>query len=319
MTNDLAASDVSDVPAASDPRCVDGILIVNKPPGITSHDVVARIRRITGQKRVGHAGTLDPLATGVLVVCLGTATRVAEYAAGNDKLYCAEIVLGATTDTYDADGQLTSVRPVSANLQTVERALQGFLGDILQRPPAYSAIKQGGQPLYKAARAGETVVPSPRPVRITTIRVIQYEAPVLTVQVECGKGTYIRSLAHDLGLCLGCGAHLRSLVRLRSGRFDLDDALTLGDAALAAEGGYLESLLWPADEVLLDTAAIILGGDRAGRVCRGAGIPVSVGANGSSVAELCRAYDLEGQLLALGVLDHQAGWWQPMKVFRPCN
>ncbi len=328
MSQDPAANDVSDPAPGGDARGgVSGILVVNKPAGITSHDVVNRVRRIIGQKRVGHAGTLDPLATGVLVVCLGTATRVAEYAAGNDKTYCAEIVLGAATDTYDADGQVTSVRPVAVTLPALERALQGFVGDILQRPPAFSAIKLAGQPLYKAARAGETVNPQPRPVRITAIRVIQYQPPAVTIHVECGKGTYIRSLAHDLGLCLGCGAHLRSLVRLRSGHFDLDDAMTLEQVALAAQFGYLESLLWPADEVLLDTAALILGAERADRACRGAGfalttggagIALSAGPESSSGTDLCRAYDLQGEFVALGVLDHQAGWWQPVKVLRPC-
>lgn len=296
----------------------EGILVINKPRGLTSHDVVNRVRRITGQRRAGHAGTLDPLATGVLVLCLGRATRLAEYAAGHDKTYCAEIVLGTSTDTYDAEGRVTAIRPVAADESDVRRALAGFVGDILQRPPAYSAIKRDGEPLYKAARAGQEVVTEPRPVTIRSIDLVAYQPPELTVIVECGKGTYIRSLAHDLGQALGCGAHMSALVRLRSGRFSLAEALTLDDLALAMEQGWLAAQLYPPDEAVLDAPAMILGADRADRACRGGGLPLSPRQEAAAGQVLCRAYDLAGEFIALGQLDRQAGWWQPEKVLRPC-
>lgn len=301
------------------PPSTDGILVINKPSGLTSHDVVSRVRRLTHQRRVGHAGTLDPLATGVLVVCLGQAPRVAEYAAGSDKTYCAEIVLGVATDTYDADGRVTARSPVRATLDDIQSALAGFLGPILQAPPAYSAIKQGGEPLYKSARAGLDVVVGPRPVRIDALRVVAYQAPVLVLQVDCGKGTYIRSLAHDLGQRLGCGGHLSALVRLRSGQFRLEDAITLDDLALAVEHGYLDRFLYAADETMLDRPAVILGPERAISIRQGKGLAMTPSPSGEAGAVLCRAYDLAGEFLALGNLDHRAGWWQPHKVFKPCN
>lgn len=301
------------------PPSTDGILVINKPPGLTSHDVVSRVRRLTHQRRVGHAGTLDPLATGVLVVCLGQATRMAEYATGGDKTYCAEIVLGIATDTYDADGRVTARAAVHASLDDIKAVLAGFLGPILQAPPAYSAIKQGGEPLYKAARAGLDVNPEARPVRIDALRVVAYQPPVLVLQVDCGKGTYIRSLAHDLGQRLGCGAHLSALVRLRSGRFRLEDAITLDDLALAVQFGYLDRFLYAPDETVLDQPAVILGPERATSVCQGKGLAIGAAPSGDTGPVLCRAYDLAGEFLALGQLDRRAGWWQPHKVFKPCN
>ncbi len=298
---------------------VDGILVINKPRGLTSHDVVSRVRHLTHQRRVGHAGTLDPLATGVLVVCLGQATRVAEYASGSDKSYCAEIVLGVATDTYDADGRITARSSVQVSLEDIQSALAGFLGPIMQAPPAYSAIKQGGEPLYKAARAGLEVTTEPRPVRIDALRVVSYQEPVLVLQVDCGKGTYIRSLAHDLGQRLGCGAHLSALVRLRSGRFLLEDAITLDDLALAVEFGYLDHFLYAPDETVLDQPAVILGPERATSIRQGKGLAMTPAPASDREPVLCRAYGLDGEFLALGQLDRQAGWWQPHKVFKPCN
>jgi tRNA pseudouridine55 synthase len=303
----------------STPPSIDGILVINKPPGITSHDVVSRVRWLTHQRRVGHAGTLDPLATGVLVVCLGQATRVAEYATGGDKTYRAEIVLGIATDTYDSDGRVTGRAAVRASLDEIQTALAGFLGPILQAPPAYSAIKQGGEPLYKAARAGLDVSTEARPVRIDALRVVAYQAPVLVLQVDCSKGTYIRSLAHDLGQRLGCGAHLSALVRLRSGRFRLEDAITLNDLALAVEFGYVDRFLYAPDETVLDQPAVILGPERATSIRQGKGLALTATPSGDAQPILCRAYDLAGEFLALGKLDRRAGWWQPHKVFKPCN
>jgi len=309
---------------------MDGILIINKPPGLTSHQVVDQVRQITGQRRAGHAGTLDPLATGVLVVCLGQATRLTEYLAKGDKVYCAEIILGVTTDTYDAWGQVRQSLPVTVSLEQVQDALRSFVGRVEQVPPPYSAIKQGGQPLYRAARRGEQVTATPRQVIIHDIRLIAWEPPALVIQVHCGKGTYIRSLAHDLGQRLGCGACLSALVRLQSGHFTLEEAITLEDLTLAIQGDYLDKFLYAPDEAVLDTPALILGPEREARVRRGQGVALAAAVPGflplapvdgdnalpiTPPRTLCRAYNLAGEFLAVGYLDAQAGRWQPKKVF----
>ncbi|MBV8821973.1 MAG: tRNA pseudouridine(55) synthase TruB, partial [Ktedonobacteraceae bacterium] len=201
---------------------MDGIFNINKPTGMTSHDVVAKIRKLLKQKRVGHAGTLDPAASGVLPICVGQATRVAEYLSESGKAYEAHIVFGITTDTYDADGTVVHTADTTQlSLEQIEVALQHYLGFQMQMPPLYSAIKLQGQPAYKRVRAGEQVTLEPRPIEIYQLRLLSWQNPHLTLAVECSKGTYIRSLAHDLGTHLGCGAHLAALTRTRSGPFHL--------------------------------------------------------------------------------------------------
>lgn len=205
---------------------MDGILNINKPLGLTSHDVVAQVRRAAGQKRVGHAGTLDPLATGVLLVCLGRATRLVEYLMGQKKVYETTIKLGQSTATYDAEGEITLIRPVPAlTLDQLEEALNQFRGEIQQVPPMYSALKQKGQPLYKLARAGVEVERSPRPVTIYELTLVSWQSPELKIEIHCSAGTYIRSLAHDLGELLGCGGHLTALKRTAVGSFTTDQAV----------------------------------------------------------------------------------------------
>lgn len=238
---------------------MDGIFNLNKPPGMTSHDVVARVRRLTRQRRVGHAGTLDPGASGVLPICLGQATRVVEYLSESGKRYRATVILGAVTDTYDAEGEVIRSAPVHVTREELEAALPAFLGAQMQLPPLYSAIKVAGQPLYKLARAGVEVQLQPRPIEIHVLDLIDWQSPALTLDVECSKGTYIRSLAYDLGERLGCGAHLGGLVRLRSGPFTLDESLTLEELAQALEDGTWENYLYAPDEALLDRHAVIVG------------------------------------------------------------
>ncbi len=207
---------------------LEGVLIVDKPAGITSHDVVNRVRRLAGLRRIGHAGTLDPLATGVLLLCLGRATRLVEYLVGQTKAYMAVLRLGQSTATYDAEGDVVAERPFAhVTPALVEEALAHFRGSIQQRPPAYSAIKQAGQPLYKLARQG---VPVERPLRSVTISALQmtcWNPPFVQLALACSSGTYVRSLAHDLGEVLGCGAHLTALRRTAVGSFTLADAVPL--------------------------------------------------------------------------------------------
>lgn len=206
-----------------------GILNINKPQGMTSHDVVNIVRRVTGIRKVGHAGTLDPLATGVLLACIGRATRLSEYLTASEKSYSATVRLGIETDTYDADGQTLISKPVSVNKDDVENTLRSFQGAIAQVPPMYSAIKQGGQPLYKLARRGETAERKARSINISHIAMTDWSPPDFRFEVTCSPGTYVRSLAHDLGQNLACGAHLTQLTRTRSGQFTLKDTVPLDD------------------------------------------------------------------------------------------
>ncbi|MDE3090508.1 MAG: tRNA pseudouridine(55) synthase TruB, partial [Chloroflexota bacterium] len=248
---------------------LDGILNVNKPAGMTSHDVVSVVRKFSRVKRVGHAGTLDPMATGVLLVCLGQATRVVEYLTDHDKKYRARVRLGIETDTYDATGAVVAQRAVTATREQIETALRGFIGKISQQPPAYSAIKQKGVPLYKLARQGKEVETAPRPVEIFSIDLRAVELPDVELDVHCSKGTYIRSLAHDLGEKLGCGAHLTALTRTASGHFTLDDAHTLDELSGAFDGGSAERYLIQIDEALLEFQAVIVDAATAKRLEQG--------------------------------------------------
>lgn len=205
-----------------------GFININKPLYLTSHDVVNRVRRKLNLKKVGHAGTLDPLATGVLVVCVGQATRLSEYVMASSKSYRACIKLGETTATYDAEGEVQSYTdPTSITRAEIDSQLDRFVGDIQQLPPIYSAVKMNGKRLYELAREGASVELQPRSVTIHSLTVEAFENPYLTLSVACGSGTYIRSLAHDLGEALGVGAHLCGLVRTQSGSFNLEQAVTL--------------------------------------------------------------------------------------------
>ncbi len=322
-------TDCADCPEArrrSKPRWVaprreiplSGILNVDKPPGMTSHDVVDEIRCLAGQRKVGHAGTLDPMATGVLLVCLGPATRVAEYLMQGRKRYLATIVLGTTTDTFDADGAIVSSGGASDfSYSEIEAALTRFVGHIEQVPPMYSAVKREGQPLYKLARQGKTIERAPRPVQIDAIDLLDWTAPTLSIEVACSAGTYIRSLAHDLGQQLGGGAYLDALVRLSSGRFALEDATSLERLAEAFEHGQETRYLLPLDEAFFDWPAAVVGTEAARRIVHGQAVTLadSLGSEGGGI--MARAYDLEGTFLAILSHDPKSGQWQPKKVFAP--
>jgi tRNA pseudouridine55 synthase len=308
---------------------VDGIFNVNKPPDLTSHDVVARVRRAARQKRVGHAGTLDPMATGVLPVCMGQATRVAEYLSAGGKAYRATIRFGVMTDTYDAEGAVVRTAPVALTSAEIATALPAFLGRQTQVPPIYSAIKRGGQPLYKLARAGKPVAAEPRLVEIYALTIVSWQSPDLALDVECGKGTYIRSLAFDLGERLGPGAHLAGLVRTRSGPLSLETSVALEELERALAEGRWADYLYAPDEALLDHRAAILGATsearmRNGQVLRFAAPPAPPtplsGAAGSEVAgppepeQLLRAYSVDGRFLGILRWEPTLGAWLPHKV-----
>lgn len=207
---------------------LDGALLVDKPPGPTSHDVVDAVRRRFGIRKVGHCGTLDPNATGLLVLVLGKGTKLAEKLTAEDKVYEGRIKFGETTDTYDADGRVVETKPVPPlTVEQLNELAAGFLGDQMQTPPMVSAVKRGGVPLYKLARKGVEVERPPRLVHIYSFRFSDYTEPFGTFRLACTKGTYVRTIAHELGQKIGCGAHLHSLRRIASGRFNLADALPL--------------------------------------------------------------------------------------------
>ncbi len=293
---------------------IDGILNIDKPYGITSMDVVRRIKRAARQRRVGHGGTLDPIATGVIPVCLGQATRLMEDVVGGSKSYRVAVELGVSTDTYDAQGEVTERRDASAvALADIEEALPGFTGDILQVPPMYSALKQGGKRLYDLARAGVEVEREARPVTVHDIIIEGWTPPVVTLRVDCGKGFYVRSLAHDLGQALGCRGHMKTLARLRSGAFSVDDALSLEEAeARFADGNWREVLHSP-DVALRGLRAIIVG-TRVEEMIRN-GRAIDADGAQAQAGERCRAYSTDGRFLAIVVFDAELLRWKPDKVF----
>ncbi len=291
---------------------LNGIFCINKPKGITSHDVVARVRKLLKQKRVGHAGTLDPLASGVLPVCVGQATRVAEYLSESGKAYQAEIVFGTATDTYDAEGRVTATASTSElTLHMIEEALEHFRGSLMQYPPRYSAIKIQGQPAYKRARAGETIELEPRHIVIYMLEILEWIPPRLTVNIQCSKGTYIRSLAHDLGMQAGCYAYLASLVRTRSGPFTISESISLEQVAEAADSGTIQRYIFPIDKAIEQYPIMELDAETVERVKHGNTFSHEQ-ANNSSLA---RVYDGSGTLIAIAEWDEEKQAWHPRKVF----
>jgi tRNA pseudouridine55 synthase len=209
-------------------RELHGVLLLDKPADHTSHDVVARLRGILHTRRIGHAGTLDPMATGLLVMLVGKATSLSQYLMSADKVYAGTIELGRTTNTQDAEGEVMETRPVPPLAEAdVRAALNAFLGDQYQTPPMFSAVKIGGVPLYKSARKGEEVAREPRFIRVMEFALTSWATPEIGFVLRCTKGTYVRTLAHDLGARLGCGAHLKTLRRTKSGHFDVAQAVTL--------------------------------------------------------------------------------------------
>ena len=227
----------------------NGVLNVYKEAGFTSHDVVAKLRGICGQKKIGHTGTLDPDAVGVLPVCLGNATKLCDLLAGETKEYEAVLLLGKVTDTQDLSGTVLEEHEVTADEKEAEAAALSYIGNYEQIPPMYSALKVNGKKLYELARAGKEVERQARPVQIFSIRILKTELPEITFRVECSKGTYIRTLCHDIGQKLGCGGAMKSLKRTRVGRFPIEEARTLGELERLAKEGRLEEALIPVEEL----------------------------------------------------------------------
>ncbi len=297
-----------------------GILNVNKPRGVTSFSIVSLARRLTGFRRVGHAGTLDPIADGVLPILLGQATRVVEYLIDQPKRYHTTVRLGQATDTYDADGEITAeADPSGVTQEALEAAARAFTGEIEQVPPMYSAVKHQGQPLYRYARAGEEIEREPRRVMVYSIDVVSFSPPDVELNIECGRGAYVRTLAHDLGLMLGCYAHLAALTRTRMGPFAVEDAITPEELREAAHAGVWQEYLWATDTPLESWRAAILAGPHVRAARDGSPlflVPSRPGAFTIGRGTPCRAYSAEGDFLA--VLRYEGGQlWRPDKVFSP--
>lgn len=248
---------------------LNGIINVYKEPGFTSHDVVAKLRGITHQKKIGHTGTLDPDAEGVLCVCLGAATRVCDMLTDATKQYEAVCLLGVTTDTQDTSGQIISEKPVDVTEDKVRECIKGFIGEIDQIPPMYSALKRDGKKLYELARAGIEVEREPRRITIYDIEVTGIDLPGITMRVTCSKGTYIRTLCNDIGEKLCCGACMKHLTRTRVGTYDLSTARRLSEIEELAREDRLEEALIPVADVFSDLPAVTVTGTGAARAANG--------------------------------------------------
>jgi tRNA pseudouridine55 synthase len=291
---------------------INGILNINKPAGKTSIWVVSLVRHYSGERHVGHVGTLDPLAVGVLPVCLGQAARMSTFILSQHKTYLAEIELGISTDTDDLEGRITQVSdPSNITLEQLEKLLPDFTGSILQKPPMYSALKHEGKRLYHIARAGIEVERAERQVEVSRIELLQWQPPRFTIEVECGKGTYIRSLAHDIGHRLGSGAYLKGLIRTSCGLFNIKDSITIPHLEDAFKNNYWQDMLYPMDMVLENFTAVIVNREQEHAIRNGR--PLSL--NSASSEKHCRAYSLDGRFLALLRSLPTDGVWQPEKVF----
>jgi tRNA pseudouridine55 synthase len=297
------------------PPPLSGFFNIDKPSGMTSFDVVAAVRRAGKERRVGHAGTLDPMATGVLLVAVGSATRVIEYLQDGLKVYEGTVRFGLTTTTYDIEGEVVSEAPAASTAaltaETVAAALPQFRGRIEQVPPMYSALKREGRPLYELARAGIEVERAPRSVEVHTLDLIDWNPPDAILRTTVSKGTYIRSLAHDLGQVLGVGGTLAALRRLAVGRFTLAEAESLDTIVDALENNYWTQFIQPLDEALLDFDAVVV--DRAIEEAIRQGRQVDV--PGQLSTSEVRAYNTDGDFIGLLKHDTWTHQWQPDKVF----
>ncbi|HRJ75131.1 MAG TPA: tRNA pseudouridine(55) synthase TruB [Anaerolineales bacterium] len=297
-------------------NAISGALVVDKPVGMTSHDVVQAIRNGTGLRRAGHTGTLDPRASGVLVILVGPAVRLSEYVSASDKRYQAIIRLGGTTDTFDAEGKFTPTKdPVNVTEAEFEEALKTFVGEIEQVPPAHSAVKVGGRKAYEIARKGEEVELEPRKITVHHLEVLEWTPPEVVIDVHCSSGTYVRSLANDLGKKLGCGAYLVGLRRTKSGKFTLRDATPLRKLQEAFNAGNWYQFLIPAAEALADWPSVELNPDEVEGVRHGHRVKAK---EADTINEKVRGISTQGELVALMELTVQADGskeWQPKKVF----
>lgn len=291
---------------------MDGVIVVNKPVGRTSHDLVNFVRRLFGIKKVGHTGTLDPDASGVLPICIGKATKAADMLTASDKAYRAQLVLGMTTDTQDASGEILTEQPINADRTRIENAIMSFIGEIEQIPPMFSAIKRDGKKLYELARAGVTVEREKRHVRIFDIKILGVDMENMTADIEvfCSKGTYIRALCEDIGTALGCGAYMNTLERIKSADFTIEESYTPEELLKMNDGGTLERAIIPVDELFLVYDEVVLDAFLSAKAKNG----IRIRRKGLADGECYRVYDDNGNFLCIsrytgGALVLEKAFW----------
>ena len=296
---------------------INGIIVIDKEAGYTSHDVVARLRGICGQKKIGHTGTLDPGATGVLPVCLGSATKLCGMLTDKDKEYAAEFLLGVETDTQDLTGTVTAERPAEASGEEVRRVCESFIGEYDQIPPMYSALKVNGKRLYELARRGEEVERKARTVTIRELEITECRLPVVTVRVVCSKGTYIRTLCADIGEKLGCGAAMKSLRRTRVGEFRLEEAIGLPTLQQMKDAGRLMEAVIPVDSVFQGCPALHIGKGAEALLENGNAIAPEQTAERECHApgKWVRFYRQDGSFAAIYAYDRDRKRYVPVKMF----
>ena len=295
---------------------MDGIINVYKEKGYTSHDVVAKMRGILKMKKIGHTGTLDPDAEGVLPVCLGKGTRLCDLLTDKSKTYKAVLLLGQVTDTQDISGKvLSESRPVADERQ-IEDVVLGFLGRYEQIPPMYSALKVNGKKLYELARAGKEIERRPRPVEILAIEVNKIDLPRVTMTVSCSKGTYIRTLCHDIGQKLGCGGCMESLLRTRVDRFHLEDSLTLSQIESLRDRGTIKDYIMPVEDVFREYPLLLIR-DSADKLVHNGNpfLPEHAEGDGSLQSGWVRVYDSRKQFIGIYEYDREKKRYQPRKIF----
>ncbi len=296
---------------------LNGIINVYKEAGFTSHDVVAKMRGICGQKKIGHTGTLDPEATGVLPVCLGNGTKLCDMLADRNKEYVAGLLLGVSTDTQDITGQVLEQKEVTSTEEQVRQVIAGFQGDYLQVPPMYSALKVNGKKLYELARAGKEVERQARPVKILEIEILEMNLPRVTMRVACSKGTYIRTLCDDIGTALGCGGTMEMLKRTRVGEFGIHEALTLAQLQELKDAGRLQECVksvetcfaqCPALHVALEHGKLLDNGNAfyAAQTLEKKKYPPG---------EWVRVYQEDGRFYGIYAYDKERHWYKPVKMF----
>lgn len=296
---------------------LNGIINVYKEAGYTSHDVVAKMRGICGQKKIGHTGTLDPEAVGVLPVCLGSGTKLCDMLADRDKEYVAELLLGVRTDTQDTTGQILEQKEVRVSEEEVRAVILGFQGEYQQVPPMYSALKVDGKKLYELARAGKEVERKARPVCIHEIEILDMQLPVVRIRVACSKGTYIRTLCHDIGSELGCGGAMASLKRTRVGEFGLEASLTLGQLQELRDNGALESAVKGVEACFQQYPALHVTKEHQKLIDNGNSFYPSqtVEKKKYPEGEWVRVYNEASRFYGIYAYEGSRHWYKPVKMF----
>lgn len=276
---------------------MDGVIVINKPTGQTSHNLVGFTRRLLNIKKVGHTGTLDPDASGVLPVCIGRGTKAADMLTASDKAYRAQLILGMTTDTLDASGEILTEQPVNVSRQQIEDVIKGFIGEIFQIPPMFSAIKKDGKKLYELAREGITIEREKRKVNIFDINIceIDMENYAITIEVYCSKGTYIRTLCEDIGMKLGCGAYMNTLVRTKSANFTLEESYTPEELLKMKKDGTLSNIIIPVDKLFFDYDEVVLDEFLSAKARNG----IAIRKKGLKDGDLYRVYDTNREFLCI--------------------